>query len=71
MSKKDYKKFAELLKAERDFQMSDQADKTMRPACVVYAESTEYFARRIAEIFQADNPRFDTNKFLDACGFHL
>jgi len=57
MSRKDYKKAAELVKG------------------IVYnyhANSCEILSEKVAEyfimLFSKDNPRFNAEKFLDACG---
>jgi predicted DNA-binding protein len=62
MSRKDYIKFAELLKAEVEKQL--EAD-TVEDASFAY-DVLESVAYGMAKIFKADNPSFDPSKFMDA-----
>lgn len=62
MTKKDYIKFAQMLKREQPATLYsiDESDvTTVTWQCIV--EST-------ADIFAEDNPRFDRERFLRACG---
>lgn len=65
MTKKDYCKFAEMVKYNRantgTGTDTDEAFAGYRVAC-------NDFAFAMADIFAADNPRFDREQFLKACG---
>jgi hypothetical protein len=56
MTKKDYIKFAAMFANRRAYQTGDKVDLWER---LVYAT---------ADIFAADNDRFDRARFLSACG---
>lgn len=58
MTKKDYIALAAALKAE-----VDGSDNDYRTAGI------EAAAKAMASVLRADNPRFDRDKFLAACGF--
>lgn len=60
MTKKDYIKIAECIKTELDFGVIDKT------ATSVVLRSLQY---RIADVFAADNPNFNCDKFEKACGF--
>jgi hypothetical protein len=58
MTRKDYVLIAEAIKAETDeWSTRDQSN-------AVY-----FVAKRLARQFQRDNTRFDTSRFMAACGF--
>lgn len=44
---------------------------SVRPATAETAGSIRELAARLANIFAADNPRFDRQRFLAACGVAL
>jgi hypothetical protein len=58
MSRKDYEKIAGLLDALRS---SGECDN-----CTL-----EEVARGLAVIFHVDNPRFDRDRFMEACGVEV
>jgi len=60
MTKKDYKKFAEML--------AEQYKDNLTLENLVSAEEDKLLALRIAFIFAEDNPHFDRERFLKACG---
>lgn len=67
------KAIAAIVKARFDFLTAAQARKTANSDWtqgwdVGYAVATEEIAFRLAELFEAENPRFDRAKFLTACG---
>ena len=55
MSKKDYVKFAEVIRVakQRDYEIG--------------AQVLRFFEIEIADLFAADNPRFDRERFAKAC----
>lgn len=58
MTRKDYVAIAEAIKSETDeWSSRDQAN-------AVY-----FVAKRLARVFQRDNTRFETDRFMAACGF--
>jgi len=63
VNKKDYCKFAEMVKYNRAFTGTDTDE-----AFAGYRVACNDFAFAMADIFKADNPRFDQEKFLKACG---
>ena len=62
MSKKDYNKFAELIRNRIDSHNTwgDGNDAIIEELCIV--------AEELSGILLEDNPRFDRSKFLIACG---
>lgn len=67
LSKKRYEQFAQRI-AETTITLS--TDSTMHFAEVVRAtRHVEALAQRLAVDFALDNPRFDRERFLKACGF--
>jgi hypothetical protein len=56
MTKKDYIKLATVIRFE--LFNSDNNNESLR-----------HVAEALAEMLQTDNPRFDRNRFLTACGF--
>jgi hypothetical protein len=61
MTRKDYEKFAAMLKDVRSMYTYKPND-TFNPTLEVICEQT-------ANIFAEDNPRFDRERFLEAAGF--
>lgn len=59
MTKKDYEKFADMLLGYRCCNLDEDGDRVISVLGV---------AQDIADIFAADNPRFDRERFLQACG---
>ncbi len=57
MSKKDYIKFAQMFKEQKDKALTLEA----------VAQITE-IVKESADIFKADNPNFSRDRFLKACG---
>ena len=57
MTKKDYVKFAEMLNTALILSIPTNADSTVKS--IIY---------NTAFIFAADNPNFDRDRFLKACG---
>lgn len=63
-SKRDYTKIASVIKDERTrITRSIHSD-----VVVTVGASTRRVANALADYFQEDNPRFDREKFLHACG---
>ena len=58
MTRKDYIRFAAMLKQERVFKGGSLAQDMIMAR----------FTAKIADIFEQDNPRFNRAKFLKACG---
>ncbi len=58
MSRKDYVAIAEAIRAETDEWSSREQ-----------ANAVYFVAKRLARKFQQDNNRFDTSRFMAACGF--
>lgn len=56
MTRKDYQKFAEMLK------------KQMEEVPYSHAYIMQGTIKEIADIFQRDNPRFNRQRFYEACG---
>ena len=63
MTKKDYCKFAEMVKY--NLGNAGMADGLHAAA---HAVGVADVARGMCDIFKADNPRFDRERFLKACG---
>ncbi len=59
MTRKDYVKFAEAIK-----RTSEIYPKTYP---VPYGEVIDFLRIKVADIFAADNPRFDRERFYQAC----
>ena len=64
MTRKDYVRFAAMLKQQRIANSHG-----INPA-MNHAKDVQWndFVRAIVDIFEKDNPRFDRTKFLKACG---
>lgn len=60
MSKKDYVLIANAIKEIADY-------KTVDVSAMVAIEEV---AKNLADTFKSQNSRFDTNRFLTACGFN-
>jgi hypothetical protein len=60
MTRKDYEAIAEVIKDARDYWCPDGAN--LADPCSLS------IACGIAAVMQTDNPRFDRDKFLTACG---
>lgn len=60
MSKKDYIKFAAMIK-----ERMPEAKQLIRPDSFIMLDE---IARAMADIFQDDNPNFNRDRFLKACG---
>lgn len=63
MSRKDYIKFAQLLKAE----VEKQLDADTKEEALYGYDLLESLAYGMADIFKADNPNFNRSKFMDVC----
>ena len=70
MSRKDYEKIANAIKEQADIAAWQQAHPDSW-------DGNEPFGRRmaviqiamaVADVMEADNPRFDRNRFMTACG---
>ena len=61
MTRKHFEAIAALIKAEQEQPMYDDL-----PAC---REAVKDVALRLASQFNLENPRFDRQRFLTACGF--
>jgi hypothetical protein len=59
MTRKDYELIARSLYVDRDF--LEKEDKWV----------ADYIIKGLCEQFEAMNPRFDRNKFLEACGYGM
>jgi len=57
MTKKDYELIAAAIKDNREYDPME-----------CYAEALDDVARSLATALQRDNPRFDRDRFLKACG---
>ncbi len=70
MTRKDYVLIASAIRAQVEFQ--NEAHAKVAPARDVRAEVSlnqlDALARSLANRLRDDNPRFDINRFLDACG---
>lgn len=69
MTKKTFEMIARAIKAER---YADVLIETASPSIANYRRGGNHalddLARRLADEFAHENPRFDRAKFLDACG---
>lgn len=66
MSKKDYIKFANMVKA-----LVNETKSPLTPNAARESEQLLYcsiFSNKMADIFAQDNPLFDRDRFLKACG---
>ena len=61
MTKKDYIKFAGVIKEAVKCHGGDRADPE---------RAIRDIADELCNIFASDNPHFNRGKFIDACGFH-
>jgi hypothetical protein len=66
MTKKEYKKFAEMFKREK-IELSKYAD-AISDSCQL---ELERIIGEVAYIFATDNPYFDRDKFFEACGLEV
>ncbi len=68
MTKKDYEKFARVIEGMsivgEPIIYSQQKDAYLAGA----RQQAKFIAEEMCSIFAADNPRFDRNRFLKACG---
>ena len=62
MTRKDYEKFADMVNTHRKYAL----DAVKLDTGYIVAWNDCAFA--MADIFKADNPRFNRDKFLKACG---
>ena len=62
MTRKDYIKLAAAIRAQRDIQQSTE------PRGKFYRAAIDAVAESIAAVLAADNPNFDRQRFLTACG---
>ena len=62
MTKKDYAQFANMVSVFRKLALSEPKSD------LGYIVACNDFAFSIADVMQADNPRFDRERFLKACG---
>lgn len=71
MTKKDYIKFAEMIKTRKN-ELIRLIDESASPTTIRAWEEREQevsdMSILIADIFADDNPRFDRSRFLRACG---
>lgn len=69
MTRKDYIAIAACIKAEWDSRYLD--DSNIRELSAIQTKNRTIYSlhKRIADVFKADNPRFDRDKFEKACGF--
>lgn len=65
MTRKQYKAIAEVLKGAKDY--ADQS-KVVEERVFVSA-TVAGITDNLATVFKLDNPKFDRDKFLTACGF--
>ncbi len=68
MSRKDYEAIAAVLRAEAESIQNSHPDRSHYFWRQGHRSAITRTARRLADIFQADNPRFDRERFLKACG---
>lgn len=70
MTRKDYVAIAEAIEVSNGgpFNIENDGSDYANDLFGVWAESLLIVARNIADVMQADNPRFDRNRFLKACG---
>lgn len=65
MSRKQYRDMAAVIQAERNISSDDFDD----PAIAIGIDlATRNIASGLATVFAIDNPRFDRQRFMDACG---
>lgn len=67
MSKKNYVQFAEMFKGRRN-EIEILKPENMEHTSETQIEENKMYAIKIADIFQSNNPNFDRNRFLIACG---
>jgi len=65
MSKKDYIKFAKVLSGLKPVKTDTESVRCYG----LRVSQWDKLVERIAEIFEADNPRFDKIKFYKACNY--
>jgi hypothetical protein len=61
MTRKDYVLIAESIKGAINYESNFNENKDK-------AEALNYLALRLSSAFENDNPRFDRDRFLTACG---
>ena len=64
MTRQDYVKIAGVIKKSQEFQHAHFSNIITMPICDALSD----LAQDLAVIFQSDNPRFDQDRFLEACG---
>lgn len=72
MTRKDYQRIAEAIRqsAPKETAPMDRYRSIERRISQRIADDfAERIARRLADVFAEDNPRFDRERFLSACGF--
>lgn len=62
MTKKDYEAIARAIKQSGEHQAVDEG------YCEGWQAAVSSVTHRVANVMQADNPRFDRSRFLKACG---
>lgn len=67
MTRKDYVRIAAALKAQRD-NIEDTSYRRNAKAHEWFVAGWEVTARSVADALQADNPRFDRDRFYRAAG---
>lgn len=68
MTKKDYELIAGTLRNYKEFQLKDDEKDFTASEHSLLMTSWREVGQALATNLQADNPRFDRNKFLTACG---
>lgn len=68
MTKKDYQLLAGRIKAEIEYHNIYVGDAKLEAHALSCTIGIEGLALSLAEDLARDNPRFDADKFLDACG---
>jgi len=66
MSKKDYIKFAKMINERIQELYSDQNNDV--PNIPSHISELQTISLRMLDIFSSDNPNFDRERFLEACG---
>jgi hypothetical protein len=67
MTRKDYKKIAEVLREGRPERQQDHKDFAIRQWSNGARDAWETIVIRMARMLAADNPRLDKEKFVAAC----
>lgn len=63
MTREDYIQIAAVIKTQLDYWKDYQTDE-----CVGAVTATENIAYELSRIMITNNPRFDRDKFMEACG---